>query len=136
MRRFSELQEIRHSNHVPLTPKQGSSSEDKMQEPLRKLNDLLYTITTGVESVNESLEPLLRSLKTPTQAIEHEEEGGNALLRQHAELVADWKRLHFEAEKLKSELSDDTFLVQFRTSAEQVRVLFQVFMIRLLKIFR
>ena len=57
----TEIQELRHKSQSG-----GASSASRViDQSLATLNERLDSVSRGVQSVNESMEPILQSLKTP-----------------------------------------------------------------------
>lgn len=85
------------------------------------LDERLEAVAQGVKAVNESLEPLLQSSKTPTATrTQYAEDGEDyAILRKHATMLAEWDAVQKESQVLREELKEDKWLTVFRTVTEQ-----------------
>ncbi|KIJ55356.1 hypothetical protein M422DRAFT_23954 [Sphaerobolus stellatus SS14] len=126
--RIFEIQELRHKSTVekPSTSdlSQSTSSESSsssiIDQALINLDERLEAVSRSVEAVEESLGPLLRSVKTPTQNRSDDvSDGDKILLRKHADLLGDWDAVQTEAEVLREELKEDKWLTVFRSVSEQ-----------------
>lgn len=111
----AEIQELRHKSQSGDT----SSASRVIDQSLAALDERLETVSKGVASVNESLEPLLNSLKTPTIVQAGENDDNAAILRKHAAMLSEWEALQKESEILREELKEDKWLTVFRTVTDQ-----------------
>lgn len=82
------------------------------------MDERLQSVSEGVKAVNDSLEPIVQSLKiqTPPQDEPIEE---NILLRKHETMLTEWEAVQKESEVLREELKEDKWLTVFRTVTEQ-----------------
>lgn len=111
-----EIQELRHKSQSAGDSSNASSTIDTS---LISLDERIDSVSKGVKTVNESLEPLLkRAEKTPISvAFTSGEEAG--LLRKHADLMIEWDAVQKESQVLREELKEDKWLTVFRTVTEQ-----------------
>jgi Yeast cortical protein KAR9 len=86
---------------------------------LINLDERLESVAKGMKSVEDSLEPILRSVQTPTAQRHVESDENSAILRKHAALVAEWDAVQDESEVLREELKEDKWLTVFRTVTDQ-----------------
>ena len=111
-----EIQELRHKS---------SSSGDAVgttgiiDRSLMSLDEKLETVTKGMKSVSESVDPLIQSAPTPTPVENGDSSERTLLLRKHATLVAEWESVQDESDVLREELKEDKWLTVFRTVTEQ-----------------
>ncbi|EIW58288.1 uncharacterized protein TRAVEDRAFT_47454 [Trametes versicolor FP-101664 SS1] len=114
--RIFEIQELRHKSQSAGDSSNASSTIDTS---LISLDERIESVSKGVKTVNESLEPLLkRAEKTPISvAFTSGEEAG--LLRKHADLMIEWDAVQKESQVLREELKEDKWLTVFRTVTEQ-----------------
>lgn len=128
--RILEIQELRHKSSIGTSEKvvsldtssQSASSESSsiIDQALINLDERLEAVSHSIEAVGESLGPLLRPVKTPTQT--SSDDMGDAeknILRKHASLLSDWEAVQTEAEVLREELKEDKWLTVFRSVSEQ-----------------
>ena len=110
-----EIQELRHK-----TQSSGDASNaTSVDQSLAALDERLESVSKGIKTVNESLEPLLsRAEQTPTLANPKQEEEA-AVLRVHAALLADWEAVQKDIQVLREELKEDKWLTVFRTVTDQ-----------------
>ena len=80
------------------------------------LDERLESVSKGMKSVNESLEPVLRDSSTSKDGDSSE---SAAILRKHATLVAEWDAVQDESDVLREELKEDKWLTVFRTVTDQ-----------------
>lgn len=73
----------------------------------------------GIKAVNDSLEPLLETAKTPTLAQVYDNSENAAVLRKHGALLAEWEGVQKDSQILREELKEDKWLTVFRTVTEQ-----------------
>lgn len=83
------------------------------------LDERLETLQKGIQAVNETLDPLLRTAATPTVSETGEGNENAALLRKHATLLSEWESVQDESEVLREELKEDKWLTVFRTVTDQ-----------------
>jgi hypothetical protein len=121
-----EIQELQHQTSIVSKPREVSSQATNLEsssiidQALINLDERLEAVSRSVDAIEESLVPLLRSVKTPTQ--NHSENVGDAdkvILRKHAALLQDWEAIQTEAEVLREELKEDKWLTVFRSVSEQ-----------------
>lgn len=114
--RIPEIQELRHKSQSSGDLSNASSVIDKS---LVSLDERINSVSQGVKTVNESLEPLLkRAEKTPISVAFTSGEEAN-LLRKHADLMVEWDSVQKETQVLREELKEDKWLTVFRTVTEQ-----------------
>ncbi|KAI8996439.1 hypothetical protein BD414DRAFT_455164 [Trametes punicea] len=114
--RIFEIQELRHKNQ---SSGDSSNASSVIDQSLSNLDERLDSVSKGIKSVNESLEPYLsRAEKTPNPVTSQSEEEA-ALLRKHAALIADWDSVQKDIQVLREELKEDKWLTVFRTVTEQ-----------------
>ena len=111
----AEIQELRHKSQSG----DASSASRVIDQSLAALDERLDSVAKGVASVNESLAPILNSLKTPTIAQTGENDENAAILRKHADMISEWEALRKESEILREELKEDKCLTVFRTVTDQ-----------------
>jgi Yeast cortical protein KAR9 len=90
-----------------------------IDQSLMSLDEKLETVTKGMKSVNESVEPLIQSAPTPTPVENGDSDERTLLLRKHATLVTEWESVQDESDVLREELKEDKWLTVFRTVTEQ-----------------
>lgn len=83
------------------------------------LDERLDAVHKGIQTISESLEPLLQAAPTPTLSQNGNDSETSALLRKHAALTADWEAVQDESEVLREELKEDKWLTVFRTVTDQ-----------------
>lgn len=83
------------------------------------LDERLESLSAGMKTVSDSLEPLMQSTATPTVSQTGESNENAMILRKHATLVADWEAVHEESDVLREELKEDKWLTVFRTVTDQ-----------------
>jgi len=84
------------------------------------LDERLESVSHGVKAVNDSLQPLSQSARTPTPDVSNEEPTEIVLLlRKHATVMSEWENVQEESEVLREELKEDKWLTVFRTVTEQ-----------------
>jgi hypothetical protein len=84
------------------------------------LDERLESVTRGVESLNDTLDPLLRSAPTPTPETSNEDPSESMLLlRKHGTFLSEWESVQEESEVLREELKEDKWLTVFRTVTDQ-----------------
>ncbi|KAI0705215.1 hypothetical protein BC835DRAFT_1499380 [Cytidiella melzeri] len=115
--RIFEIQELRHKSQS------GDSSDVSriIDQSLAQLDERLESVAQGIKAVNESLEPVLESVKTPTLA--HSQNGDvsdeAAILHKHATIISEWEAVQKESQVLREELKEDKWLTVFRTVTDQ-----------------
>lgn len=83
------------------------------------LDERLESVQKGMQAVNETLDPLLRTAATPTVSETGEGNENAGLLRKHATLQSEWESVQDESEVLREELKEDKWLTVFRTVTDQ-----------------
>lgn len=83
------------------------------------LDERLESVEKGMKTVNEALEPLLRTASTPVVSEDGTPSENAALLRKHATLVSEWESIQDESDVLREELKEDKWLTVFRTVTDQ-----------------
>lgn len=114
--RNTEIQELRHKSQ---SSGDASGTTGIIDQALMSLDGKLENVTKGMITVNESLEPLLQSVPTPTPMQNGDSSEHTLLLRKHATLVSEWESVQDESDVLREELKEDKWLTVFRTVTEQ-----------------
>lgn len=124
-----EIQELRHQsvpaqngNSLPSDTSGQSTAESSsiIDQALINLDERLETICRSIQAIEETLAPILRSVKTPTQnSSENVDESHKVILRKHAAIMQEWESTQNEAEVLREELKEDKWLTVFRSVSEQ-----------------
>lgn len=83
------------------------------------LDERLESLEMGIKTVNETLEPLLLTVTTPTLSENGSGGQNSALLRKHATLISEWESVQEESDVLREELKEDKWLTVFRTVTDQ-----------------
>ncbi|GJJ11257.1 hypothetical protein Clacol_005489 [Clathrus columnatus] len=128
--RIFEIQELRHQSGVPahnanslsLNSSTQSSTESSsiIDQALINLDERLETVSRSIQAIDETLAPILRCAKTPTQnSSENVDESHRVILRKHAGIMQEWESTRSEAEVLREELKEDKWLTVFRSVSEQ-----------------
>jgi len=108
----AEDQELRHKS-------QGSSdtsgTNNEIDQLLVSLDERLNSVSKGVKTVTDALEPLNQ---TPVPSGFGADGEAAVMTRKHAALVVEWEAAKSESETLRDEL-EDKWLVVFRTVTEQ-----------------
>ncbi|KAJ7066550.1 hypothetical protein C8F01DRAFT_1123668 [Mycena amicta] len=114
--RIFEIQELRHKSQAS---GDTAGTTAIIDQSLMSLDERIETVSKGIKSINDSLEPILQSAPTPTIS-KNGDSGPNALiLRKHAALVAEWEAVQDESDVLREELKEDKWLTVFRTVTDQ-----------------
>ncbi|KAK7025240.1 GAR domain-containing protein [Favolaschia claudopus] len=114
--RIFEIQELRHKSQAS---GDTAGTTTIIDQSLMSLDERIETVSNGMKSVADSLEPLQQSAATPT-ASQAEDGGENSgLLRKHATLVSEWEAVQDESDVLREELKEDKWLTVFRTVTDQ-----------------
>jgi hypothetical protein len=111
-----EIQELRHKSQ---SSGDAAGTTGIIDQALMTLDEKLETVTKGMKTVNESVEPLMQSLPTPLPVQNGDFGERTLLLRKHATLVAEWESVQDESDVLREELKEDKWLTVFRTVTEQ-----------------
>ena len=91
-----------------------------VDQALMALDERLESVTRGVKTLNDSLQPILQLAPTPTPDSSNEEPSETVLLlRKHATFMSEWESVQEESEVLREELKEDKWLTVFRTVTEQ-----------------
>lgn len=128
--RIFEIQELRHQSGVSSqntnanssgdSPRSSNESSRIIDQALINLDERLESISRSIQSIDETLIPLLRSVKTPTQnTSQNVDEASKITLRKHAAIIQEWESIQNEAEVLREELKEDKWLTVFRSVSEQ-----------------
>lgn len=112
------MQELRHKSQSN-TDTADASTTSVIDQQLMSLDERLETVEKGVRTINEALEPLLRTAATPTMSERGSPSENTAILRKHATLLAEWETVQEESETLREELKEDKWLTVFRTVTDQ-----------------
>ncbi|KAF5350207.1 hypothetical protein D9758_007845 [Tetrapyrgos nigripes] len=113
--RIFEIQELRHKSQAASGDDAGTTTV--IDQSLMALDEKLESVSKGMKSVNDSLEPLLSS--TPTVSQTDDPNPNAAILRKHTTLVSEWEAVQEESEVLREELKEDKWLTVFRTVTDQ-----------------
>ncbi|CCM01805.1 uncharacterized protein FIBRA_03872 [Fibroporia radiculosa] len=114
--RIFEIQELRHKSQ---SANEASNATGVIDQSLASLDERMDIASTGIKSVNETLEPLLQSSqKTPVDNESLSEED-TIMLRKHAALMTEWEGLQKDVQVLREELKEDKWLTVFRTVTDQ-----------------
>jgi hypothetical protein len=112
-----EIQELRHKSQ---SSGDVATSTGVIDQALMNLDERLESVTRGVESLNDTLDPLLRSAPTPTPETSNEDPSESMLLlRKHGTFLSEWESVQEESEVLREELKEDKWLTVFRTVTDQ-----------------
>ncbi|KAH8832758.1 hypothetical protein DL96DRAFT_1704811 [Flagelloscypha sp. PMI_526] len=117
--RIFEIQELRHKSQSGDVDAAGTTST--IDQSLMNLNERIEQVSTGMKTVNASLEPFLQTAATPTVSTGSSTHGEEVamILRKHATLTSEWTAVQDESEVLKEELKEDKWLTVFRTVTDQ-----------------
>ncbi|KAH8093279.1 hypothetical protein BXZ70DRAFT_1010504 [Cristinia sonorae] len=115
--RIFEIQELRHNSQSQSSD--AANAPKGLDQSLASLDERLETVSQGIKAVNETLEPLLDAVKTPTLVSNHDTSEHAAILRKHSDLIAEWDAVQKESQVLREELKEDKWLTVFRTVTEQ-----------------
>lgn len=84
------------------------------------LDEKLESVSKGIKSINDSLDPYLQATPTiPHNGSEAEANETAAIIRKHNTLVSEWEAVQDESEVLREELKEDKWLTVFRTVTDQ-----------------
>ena len=111
-----EIQELRHKSQSSGDIKATTGIID---QSLMTLNERLDSVEKGIKSINETLDPLLRSAETPTISDSGSINENAGILRKHATLLSEWEAVQDESDVLREELKEDKWLTVFRTVTDQ-----------------
>jgi hypothetical protein len=111
-----EIQELRHRSQSG----DASDASRVIDQSLVQLDERLESVAQGIKAINESLEPLLQSVKTPTPISQNGKKAEEtAVLRKHADMLYEWEAVQKESQVLREELKEDKWLTVFRTVTDQ-----------------
>ncbi|KAI0788737.1 hypothetical protein C8Q75DRAFT_719089 [Abortiporus biennis] len=113
--RIFEIQELRHKSQSG----EASSASSVIDQSLATLDERIEAVTGAVKSVNTLLEPVLQSVKTPTQGSTFDNGDDSIILRKHAAMLSDWESVQKDSQVLREELKEDKWLTVFRTVTDQ-----------------
>lgn len=114
---WTEIQELRHKSQ---SSGDTAGTTAIIDQSLMNLDERLESVSKGMKTVNDSLEPFLQSSATPTVATTNGDMNENgAILRKHATLVSEWEAVQDESDVLREELKEDKWLTVFRTVTDQ-----------------
>jgi hypothetical protein len=112
-----EIQELRHKSQ---SSGDVATATGVIDQALMTLDERLESVMRGVESLNDMLDPVLRSAPTPTPDTSNEDPSESVLLlRKHATFISEWESVQEESEVLREELKEDKWLTVFRTVTDQ-----------------
>jgi Yeast cortical protein KAR9 len=111
-----EIQELRHKSQ---SSGDTTATTGIIDQSLMSLNERLDSVEKGINSINETLEPLLQSAETPTVSDNGSTNENAGILRKHATLLSEWEAVQDESEVLREELKEDKWLTVFRTVTDQ-----------------
>ena len=111
-----EIQELRHKSQSSADVKDATSVID---QSLSSLDERLDTVSAGIKSVNDTLEPLLKAGDRTSIASGHVPSEETLLLRKHSAMLSEWEALQKEVQVLREELKEDKWLTVFRTVTDQ-----------------
>ncbi|KAJ7429882.1 hypothetical protein B0H11DRAFT_2154513 [Mycena galericulata] len=114
--RIFEIQELRHKSQAS---GDSAGTTTIIDQSLMSLDERIETVSKGMKSINDSLEPLLQSAPTPTISQSGDTSENATILRKHATLVAEWEAVQDESDVLREELKEDKWLTVFRTVTDQ-----------------
>ncbi|CAK5267692.1 unnamed protein product [Mycena citricolor] len=115
--RIFEIQELRHKSQ---SAGDSAGTTTIIDQSLMSLDERIETVSKGMKSISDSLEPHLQNASTPTVAQRSGDSSEQAvILRKHAALVAEWEAVQDESEVLREELKEDKWLTVFRTVTDQ-----------------
>lgn len=109
-----EIQELRHRSHGS---SDASGASNEIDQLLISLDERLDSVSKGVKTVTDTLEPILS--KTPVPSGVGADGEATVVIRKHAALMAEWEAAKSESETLRDELKEDKWLIVFRTVTEQ-----------------
>lgn len=76
-------------------------------------------MSAGIKSINDILEPLLKTGDRTSIASGHVPSEETLLLRKHSAMLSEWESLQKEIQVLREELKEDKWLTVFRTVTDQ-----------------
>nr|GAT45701.1 predicted protein [Mycena chlorophos] len=114
--RIFEIQELRHKSQAS---EDNAGTTAIIDQSLMSLDERIETVSKGMKSISDSLEPLLQAAPTPTASENGDSDPNAVILRKHAALVAEWEAVQDESDVLREELKEDKWLTVFRTVTDQ-----------------
>ncbi|KAJ3889612.1 hypothetical protein GG344DRAFT_51242 [Lentinula edodes] len=115
--RIFEIQELRHKSQ---SNGDAASTTSIIDQSLMSLDEKLESVSKGIKSINDSLDPYLQATPTiPHNGSEAEANETAAIIRKHNTLVSEWEAVQDESEVLREELKEDKWLTVFRTVTDQ-----------------
>jgi hypothetical protein len=113
---FPEIQELRHKSQAS---GDTAGTTTIIDQSLMSLDERIESVSKGMKSINDSLEPILQNASTPTVSQTGDTSENAVILRKHATLVAEWEAVQDESDVLREELKEDKWLTVFRTVTDQ-----------------
>ncbi|KAF7370537.1 GAR domain-containing protein [Mycena sanguinolenta] len=114
--RIFEIQELRHKSQAS---GDTAGTTAIIDQSLMSLDERIETVSKGMKSIADSLEPLLQNAATPTGSQAADTSENSVILRKHATLVSEWEAVQDESDVLREELKEDKWLTVFRTVTDQ-----------------
>ncbi|KAJ7782030.1 hypothetical protein DFH07DRAFT_728679 [Mycena maculata] len=114
--RIFEIQELRHKSQAS---GDNAGTTTIIDQSLMSLDERIESVSKGMKSITDSLEPILQSAPTPTLSESGNTSENALILRKHATLVAEWEAVQDESDVLREELKEDKWLTVFRTVTDQ-----------------
>ncbi|KAF8216581.1 hypothetical protein K438DRAFT_1797486 [Mycena galopus ATCC 62051] len=114
--RIFEIQELRHKSQAS---GDTAGTTAIIDQSLMSLDERIETVSNGMKSISDSLEPMLQNAATPTVSHGGDSSENSVILRKHATLVAEWEAVQDESDVLREELKEDKWLTVFRTVTDQ-----------------
>ncbi|KAJ7642700.1 hypothetical protein DFH06DRAFT_1051990, partial [Mycena polygramma] len=114
--RIFEIQELRHKSQAS---GDTAGTTTIIDQSLMSLDERIETVTKGMESIADSLEPIRQTTPTTTGSQSGDTSENAQILRKHATLVAEWEAVQDESDVLREELKEDKWLTVFRTVTDQ-----------------
>ncbi|KAJ7890455.1 hypothetical protein B0H14DRAFT_2689357 [Mycena olivaceomarginata] len=114
--RIFEIQELRHKSQAS---GDTAGTTAIIDQSLMSLDERIETVSKGMKSISDSLEPILQNPATPTVSQGKDTSENSVILRKHATLAAEWEAVQDESDVLREELKEDKWLTVFRTVTDQ-----------------
>ncbi|KAJ3999935.1 hypothetical protein F5050DRAFT_1563914 [Lentinula boryana] len=115
--RIFEIQELRHKSQ---SSGDSTGTTNIIDQSLMSLDEKLESVSKGIKSINDTLDPYLHATPTiPHNGNDAEANETATILRKHTTLVAEWEAVQDESEVLREELKEDKWLTVFRTVTDQ-----------------
>ncbi|KAJ3985047.1 hypothetical protein F5890DRAFT_1410339 [Lentinula detonsa] len=115
--RIFEIQELRHKSQ---SSGDSTGTTNIIDQSLMSLDEKLESVSKGIKSINDALDPYLHATPTiPHNGNDAEANETATILRKHTTLVAEWEAVQDESEVLREELKEDKWLTVFRTVTDQ-----------------